>query len=369
MTMSFESLFPVVSRDKLGMEGGAGILGGASYLMVGFGSAAMVTALLIAGIQGEHTRGRLFLWLGVLSGLTPVALAMSPNLPLAVMSAACMGAAQGGFMTLSHAMIQSIAPDAIRGRLMGVYSWHIQGFMASFNLVNGTLATMGSLTAPMILAGGGIAFIVVIAFSFSRVQLRDLYARGVPPEARVAAPGPRRLSTRRPFASDQSFFLGRYLHGLPPFLDARNEGGAPFRFQHLSRHRVPATHREKRLRDAVGRLSIHVGMGGKTAVAVAGTGPEGADALQPRTPPSAHGSQGLRGHGPSIIFSRTDALDDVLLVGQPGKPRYRLHPALVVEGRRGQVTPRVDTQLFQEVGGPADPPPRSPGCQRRSSCP
>ncbi len=190
MTMSFESLFPVVSRDKLGMEGGAGILGGASYLMVGFGSAAMVTALLIAGIQGEHTRGRLFLWLGVLSGLTPVALAMSPNLPLAVMSAACMGAAQGGFMTLSHAMIQSIAPDAIRGRLMGVYSWHIQGFMASFNLVNGTLATMGSLTAPMILAGGGIAFIVVIAFSFSRVQLRDLYARGVPPEARVAAQAP-----------------------------------------------------------------------------------------------------------------------------------------------------------------------------------
>ena len=183
MTMSFESLFPGLSREKLGLEGEAGILGGFSYLMVGYGIAALFTALALAGIQSERTRGKLFLWLGVLSGITPVALAMSTNLPQAMLAAAAMGFSQGGFMTLSHAMMQSLAPDAIRGRMMGVFSWHIQGFMASFNLINGTLASFTGLTAPLILGGGGVAFVAVMAFSIARVPLRQLYARGVPAEA------------------------------------------------------------------------------------------------------------------------------------------------------------------------------------------
>ena len=180
MTMSFESLFPVLSLDKLGTEDGASIMGSASYLMVGYGAAAMVTALLLAGVQSDRARGQLLLWLGILSGATPVALALSPNLELATLSAAGMGAAQGGFMTLSHAMLQTIAPDAIRGRLMGVYNWHTQGFMAGFNLVNGTLAGFTALSAPIILAAGGVGFVIVVTLSLGRVPLRQLYARGMP---------------------------------------------------------------------------------------------------------------------------------------------------------------------------------------------
>ena len=186
MTMSFESLFPAISDVKLGMDPGAGILVGFGYLMVAFGGAALVTTIALAGVQSESTRGRLFLWLGVLSAATPVALAMSPNLSLAMLSVAGMGASQAGFMTLGHGMILAIAPDAIRGRLMGVYSWHIQGFMASFNLVNGTLAAVSVLTAPIILGAGGIGFIMVMALSFVRVPLRRLYSQGVPAEARSA---------------------------------------------------------------------------------------------------------------------------------------------------------------------------------------
>lgn len=179
MTMSFESLLPVLSRDKLEV-GSAGVLGGFSYLMVGYGAAALVTSLLLAGVRSDQSRGRLFLSLGVLSGVTPVLLALSPNLPVAVLAAAGMGLAQGGFMTLSHAMLQSLVPDAIRGRLMGMYSWHTQAFMASFNLVNGTLVGVTALTAPLILAAGGVAFLLVVSASFGRVPLRQLYARGVP---------------------------------------------------------------------------------------------------------------------------------------------------------------------------------------------
>jgi MFS family permease len=180
MTMSFESLFPVLSRDRLGMDDSDRILGSFSYLMVGFGAAALVAAVTLAGVRTEAARGRLLLWFGVLSGVAPVALAMSPNLPLAILAAAGMGFSQGGFMVLAQAMVQSIAPDAIRGRVMGVYNWHIFGFMASFNLVNGALAGMTALTAPIILGAGGIGFLVVITSSLARIPLRQLYARGVP---------------------------------------------------------------------------------------------------------------------------------------------------------------------------------------------
>ena len=180
MTMSFESLLPVLSRDKLGMESGAGILGGASYLMVGYGAAALVTALALAGVRSEPTRGKIFLWLAMLSGVAPLALALSPNLPLAILAAAGMGFSQGGFMTISSAMLQAIAPDEIRGRLMGVYTSLIMFFMASFNGVNGTLADITTLTAPLILAGGGVVFAIVVVVSLGRIPLRRLYAQGVP---------------------------------------------------------------------------------------------------------------------------------------------------------------------------------------------
>ena len=179
MTMSFESLLPVLSRERLGVEDSAGILGRFSLLMVGFGFGAIIAAMYLAGVKAEGRRGRLLLFFGVLSGLTPAALALSPNLLLAVLSTVVMGFAQGGFMTLSGAMIQTIAPDAIRGRMMGVYNWHILGFMASFNLVNGTLADITALTAPVILGGGGVAFVLVMVSSLGRMPLRRLYAQGV----------------------------------------------------------------------------------------------------------------------------------------------------------------------------------------------
>lgn len=187
LTMSFESLFPALSTEKLGLEKGAGILRGYSYLMVGYGAGALVTALTLAGVQGEATRGRLFLWMAVVSGIAPIALGLSPSLTLAMVTVTAMGVFQGGFMTLSGAMIQSLAPDAIRGRLMSVHSWHIQGFMASFNLFNGLLAGISGLTAAWVLGGGGVAFILVMAGSFARVPLREIYGRGLTEEARARA--------------------------------------------------------------------------------------------------------------------------------------------------------------------------------------
>ena len=180
LTMSFESLLPALSEDKLGLTGAGGMLAGSSYLLAAFGAAALVTALGLAGVRSERYRGQLFLWTGVLSGLASVAMAVSPNAPPAILAAALMGAAQGGFMTLGQAMIQTIVPDAIRGRLMGVYIWHILGFMAGFNLVNGGLVSIDGVTASLVLGVGGVVFMGAMVVSFARITLRQLYSGGVP---------------------------------------------------------------------------------------------------------------------------------------------------------------------------------------------
>ncbi len=76
-------------------------------------------------------------------------------------------------MTITHAIIQSIAPDEIRGRISAVYNMHVGGTMALANLTNGGLTDL--LNAPLVLAAGGIIFIVLITSSVSLAPLRRIY--------------------------------------------------------------------------------------------------------------------------------------------------------------------------------------------------
>ena len=180
LVMSFESLLPSLSRQELNAEGAA-----FSFLMMAVGAGALVATLILGGIRSEVTRGRLFLNLGILSGLTPVVLAMSTNMPMALASAAAMGATHAGFMTLTHTMIQTIIPDGVRGRIGGVYSVHVGGTMAAANLINGTMADVTG--APLMLLVGGVAFTFVVLISWYRVTLRQIYTRGLTPEMRGVA--------------------------------------------------------------------------------------------------------------------------------------------------------------------------------------
>jgi len=180
LTMSFESLLPVLSKHQLNAEGA-----GFSYLMMAIGAGALVAAIFLAGVRSRETRGRLFLILGVLSGLSPLLLALSTNMPLALLATAAMGASQAGFMTLTHTMIQSVTPDAIRGRVAGVYSVHIGSMMASANLVNGAVADW--INAPLVLMVAGLAFVGVMLASWQGVTLRQIYTSGLRVEAGAAA--------------------------------------------------------------------------------------------------------------------------------------------------------------------------------------
>ena len=60
------------------------------------GAGALITAFSLAGIRSESTRGWLFLIFGVTSGIGPILLAVSTNIPLSLAAAVAMGVNQGG---------------------------------------------------------------------------------------------------------------------------------------------------------------------------------------------------------------------------------------------------------------------------------
>ena len=173
LTMAFESLLPVLSARQLGSDGATAF----TYLMMAVGGGALVSVSLLAGVQSERMRGQAFLYLGIFSGLCPAILAASINLPMAMVAAAGMGAAQGGFMTLTHTIIQSVVPDGVRGRVAGIYSMHVGALMASVNLVNGFLADY--IDPALLLWVTGAAFIVSVLASWRSQIFRGIYTHGL----------------------------------------------------------------------------------------------------------------------------------------------------------------------------------------------
>ena len=173
LTMAFESLLPVLSARQLGSDGATSF----TYLMMAVGGGGLVCVSLLAGVQSEQRRGQAFLYLGIFSGLCPAILAASVNMPMALVAAAGMGAAQAGFMTLTHTIIQSVVPDGVRGRVAGIYSMHVGGLMASVNLLNGYLADF--VDPPLLLWVTGAVFIVSMLVSWRSEIFRGIYTHGL----------------------------------------------------------------------------------------------------------------------------------------------------------------------------------------------
>ena len=170
LVMSFESILPIFSKDSLGADDGS-ILG---YLVMGFGAGALVATFLMAGVRDERRKGQLLLWTGVISGVTPIALALSGNLPLAIVATVGMGASQAMFMALTNTYVQILAPDHLRGRISSLYVLHAGGIMAFSNLGYGFIAD--AFSAPPILFATGIIFIVmVVSLGAGQPILRRVY--------------------------------------------------------------------------------------------------------------------------------------------------------------------------------------------------
>ncbi|SVB02210.1 uncharacterized protein METZ01_LOCUS155064 [marine metagenome] len=180
-TMSYESMLPAISEDKMG----AGRVG-VSYLIAGVGAGALFASVFLAGVRDESARGKLFLFFAFSSALGPILLAWSDNTGLSVAATVIMGANQAGFMTISHTIIQSLTEDHVRGRVTGVYSVHVGGSMAVTNMANAAFADLFSASAVLVV--GGLIFVAAVFVSLGINPLRRLYFPRPEPAAAVGTP-------------------------------------------------------------------------------------------------------------------------------------------------------------------------------------
>ncbi len=176
MTMSFETVLPVLSKEVLDNPENA------NTLMMAVGGGALIGVFAISGTRGATSRGMIMLVTAALSGAAMLILAFATDLPTAMLGAAAMGATQAAFMAIAGAMVQSLAPDEMRGRITGFSHIIIGGTMAVLNLVNGFAADMFGVSAVLFVMGLGFTAIVLASLAVG--PLRNIY-RGI-----AAAPAP-----------------------------------------------------------------------------------------------------------------------------------------------------------------------------------
>ncbi len=144
---------------------------GALNTVAGIG--ALITAFLIARFGENGNRGK---WLAYVSIAFPVVLcifALNHSYPLALILGGILGVGFMGQFTLINTLLQNNISDAMRGRVMSLYTLTFFGFAPFGNLAMGAIAERSGLSNTI--AGSAvIAFILVVILHFTTPKLRTL---------------------------------------------------------------------------------------------------------------------------------------------------------------------------------------------------
>jgi MFS family permease len=148
--MPYVVLMPIFADQIL--HGGARGLG---ILMGATGVGALLGALTLAFREGVKGLGRWVGWCCAGFGLSLIVFALSRNFWLSVILLLPVGYTMMLQMACSNTLIQVMVPDALRGRVMAVYSMMFMGMAPIGALLGGAIAER--LGAPVTVAIGGLA--------------------------------------------------------------------------------------------------------------------------------------------------------------------------------------------------------------------
>jgi MFS family permease len=148
--MPYVVLMPIFADQIL--HGGARGLG---ILMGSTGVGALFGALTLAFREGVKGLGRWVAWCCAGFGASLAVFALSHTFWLSVILLLPVGYCMMLQMACSNTLIQVMVPDALRGRVMAVYSMMFMGMAPIGALLGGVLAE--SLGAPRTVAIGGVA--------------------------------------------------------------------------------------------------------------------------------------------------------------------------------------------------------------------
>lgn len=151
--MPYTVLMPIFAGQIL--HGGPRGLG---ILMSAIGVGALVGALTLASKKGIHDLGHWIAFSATGFGVSLILFSLSHSFWLSAALLLPVGFSVMVEMASSNTLIQSLVPDALRGRVMAVYSMMFMGMAPFGSLLAGALAH--HLGAPVTVALGGIVCIV-----------------------------------------------------------------------------------------------------------------------------------------------------------------------------------------------------------------
>ena len=134
-TIPYLMLIPVFAKDilRVGIQGN-----GALLMSVGIG--ALIAAIVLASLSRVAKLGRILIIAAILGSALLIAFANSESFFLSKILLVGVGFAAISFSQTCNSMVQNVADDALRGRVMGVYVFIFMGLSPFANYLTGFLA-------------------------------------------------------------------------------------------------------------------------------------------------------------------------------------------------------------------------------------
>jgi MFS family permease len=152
-------LLPALAKEvlDLGVEGyGA--------LMAAMGVGALMAGILLV-IRGQSVpRPRQLLFQRFLFAASLIPLAVATTLPFVLVALVVMGYALIAQLTVTNTLVQLLAPDALRGRLVSAYTWALGGFWPLGALLFGAVGQRIGVPQTLVAAGVACGLITVIGW-------------------------------------------------------------------------------------------------------------------------------------------------------------------------------------------------------------
>jgi MFS family permease len=159
---TYLTLMPVFARDVVGSAAG-----GYGSLLSCVGVGGLAGALALASVSGRVPRGRLLIAASLAFAGLLVAFSLTRSLHAAQVVLLLTGFAMIVTGALSNSILQEIVPDALRGRVMSLYSLLVVGLPLTLGaLVSGRLAS--AVGVPWVVGGAGIVVLTFSAVMFRR---------------------------------------------------------------------------------------------------------------------------------------------------------------------------------------------------------
>jgi predicted MFS family arabinose efflux permease len=151
--MAFATLLPAWAVKQLG--GDSSTYG---FLLSSRGVGAVLAGLLLAMLSGWHIRGRMFTIGGFVFPIMLAVFTFTRWLPLSMLALFLAGWGQIIMFNTANSMLQTITPDELRGRVMGIYTLSFFGVIPIGALLAGQAAEI--IGEPSTVMIGAVALMI-----------------------------------------------------------------------------------------------------------------------------------------------------------------------------------------------------------------